>query len=138
MPASLEEQINKFETALAEMREEVRMAHEATRAARTERKELERLLQNEEIKKMVHDRVDHTVKAELDKIAPEIRSYSTKLYEHVGVEIDRLIELSLGKVGSTKVGTEDIRPKLASHLKEWLRQQIRESGSVVVMLEKDF
>ncbi len=133
MAASLEAQIQKFEQALALMNAEVRRAHEATAAAREERKQIEALLKGDDIKRLVDERVNAVVKKELDRIGPEIREYSSKIYEHVGKEIDKLIDLSLGTHRSKVDVESDLRPKLAAHLKEWIREQLEQADGIAVI-----
>ncbi|HSW90016.1 MAG TPA: hypothetical protein VLH19_04050 [Patescibacteria group bacterium] len=133
MAASLEEQINKFETALAEMRDEIRVAHEAIRALRDERRLVQELLKADDIKKMVTERVSEVVKAELDRLGPEMREYTNQIYDRVGKQIDILIDLSLGKENSKRSDTEDLRPALALHLRKWLKEEIQKQSEVIVI-----
>lgn len=126
MPASLVDQIEKFESLLKEMRAEIRVGHALLKDIRAERKLIEELLRGGEVSKMVHDRTSEVVKAELDKIGPEIRNQTNLIYAKVGTEIDTLINISLGEPFTKRNGGRDLRPILAEKLKEWLREIVEE------------
>lgn len=121
---SLEERISYFETLLDDMKNETQEAHSVLKLIKHERKDIERLLGSKEIKKMVDDRVSEVVKEHLDKIGPTIRDQTNLIYNKVGQQIDKLIDLSLGKEFSHTHGREDIRPLLALKLKQWIREVI--------------
>lgn len=128
MVRSLEAQIKRFEELLAEIDESVRKGHEFLKDLKNERKEAEKLYDNGEIKGMVRKRVDAMVVSELGKIGPEIREETNKIYAQVGREIDRLIDLAMGKEFATRHGREDIRPQLAEKLREWLLEIVHEEA----------
>src|SRR4051812_40518747 len=114
--ASLEDQINRFKQARIELDEAVRLAHQTLGDMRRERREIERLLAGDDVKKLVDKRVEQVVKHRLDEIGPEVRKQTHLIYDKVGQEIDKLIELSLGKEFAVK-GRTDVRPELAAKLK---------------------
>jgi uncharacterized protein YdhG (YjbR/CyaY superfamily) len=122
---TLEEKIERFETLLEEMKEATREAHSSLKALNKERKEIERLLSDKKIKEMLDARIDEVVGTELRKIGPEIKERTTLIYDRVGAEIDKLIDLSLGKDHATQSGREDVRPGLATSLHEWLREELK-------------
>jgi chromosome segregation ATPase len=120
----LEERIAKFESLLEEMKESIRESHSTLKEMRNERREIERLLSSKELKQMVNDRVNDVVKTELDKIGPEIRAQTNRIYDKVGEQIDKLIDLSMGKEFAVANNREDIRPQLAEKLRVWIREII--------------
>lgn len=120
--SNLEERIAQFEKLMEEMKEETREAHSALRFLQREKKEIERLLGSKEIKKMVDDRVAEVVGEHLEKIGPEIREQTNLIYAKVGNQIDKLIDLSLGREFARQNGREDIRPALAEKLRIWIRE----------------
>jgi hypothetical protein len=123
--SQLEQRIDQFEKLLEEMKEATREAHGVLKQVRIEHREIERLLSHN-AKQMVDDRVAHIVKEELAKIGPEIRKQSNLIYDKVGKQIDKIIDLSLGKEFSSVNGREDLRPELAEKLKVWLMEVIEE------------
>lgn len=126
--SALEARILEFENKLMEMRDATREANAAIRDLRKERQEIERILGRGEIKQLVHARVEAVVKTELDKIGPEVKKQTQAIYEKVGQQIDKIIDLSLGKKFSTRKGREDIRPALAAHLRNWIREILDSEG----------
>lgn len=120
--SNLEMRISQFETLLDEMKAETREAHSALKFLQRERKEIERLLGSKEIKKLVDARVSEVVGGHLEKIGPEIREQTNLIYARVGEQIDKLIDLSLGREFARQKGREDIRPALAEKLREWIRE----------------
>jgi regulator of replication initiation timing len=120
----LEERIAKFESLLEEMKEATRECHETLKSIKLERKEIENLLASRELRSMVNDKVSEAVKAELDAVGPQIRKLTEDLYDRVGTEVDKLIDICLGKEFSVSKGREDLRPELAVKLREWLREII--------------
>lgn len=129
MAATLEDQINRFNKAREELDEAIRASHEVLSDIRRERREIERLLRGKEVKKLVNDRVDEVVRTELEKIGPEVRRQTSLIYEKVGREMDKLIDLSLGEEFARSHGRESVRPQLAEKLKEWLRETIDTEGA---------
>lgn len=119
---ALELRINQLNEALEEMREATREAHVAIKGLRDERKQIQQILQGKEVKDMVNDRVNEVVKTELDKIGPEIRRRTNLIYERVGEQINKLIDLSLGKEFATAHNRSDVRPELAAKLREWIKE----------------
>lgn len=124
----LEKRIAKFENLLSEMRAETTEAHSVLKETRKERERIEKLLAGKEIRHMINSRVDEIVKGELDKIGPEIRRQSSLIYDKVGHQIDRLIDIALGKEFSVNHNREDLRPILGAKLRQWIDEIIREEG----------
>jgi hypothetical protein len=123
LPA-LDQKIARFEELLEEMKETTREAHSVLKQLRIERKDIEKALSSAEIKAMVDARVETIVKSELDRIGPELKQQTSKIYARVQREVDKLIDISLGKEFSSVHGREDLRPELAAKLKEWLTEII--------------
>lgn len=119
----LEETINKFEKAMTDLEILIREGHTLLKDLRNERKNIEKLISTD-VKQMVHDQADEIVKTELDKIGPTIREQTSLIYDKVGNQIDKLIDLSLGRPFAFSRGREDIRPELAAKLGEWIREII--------------
>jgi uncharacterized protein involved in exopolysaccharide biosynthesis len=124
--SSLDQRIARFEELLEEMKEATQEAHSALKQMRIERREIERFLSTE-TKQMIEQRVDDIVKKELDHIGPTIREQTNQIYDRVGHEIQRLIDISLGKEFAHANGREDIRPMLALKLRIWLQEIIEAS-----------
>lgn len=117
--SQLDQRIARFEELLEEMKEATREAHSALKQLIHQRKEIDRFL-SEEGKKMVEDRVDQVVTRELDKIGPTVRAQTNLIYEKVSKQIDKLIDLSLGREFAIQNNREDLRPELAAKLREWI------------------
>lgn len=120
----LEERIAHFEGLLELMKAATRESHSVLKEIKTERKEIERLLSSKEVRQLVHDRIDEVVKAELEKIGPELKKQSGRIYDRVERQVDLLIDLSMGREFSIANGREDIRPQLAKKLRAWIREVI--------------
>jgi hypothetical protein len=124
-PTMLELRIARFEELLEEMREATREAHSTLKEVRTQRREIEQML-GTDIRKTVEARVDAVVKGELDKIGPQLREQTSRIYARVTREVDKLIDISLGKEFSNAHGREDLRPQLALKMREWIKEVIKE------------
>jgi uncharacterized protein YukE len=124
-PSMLELRIARFEELLEEMREATREAHSTLKEIRTQRREIEQML-GTDIRKMVETRVDAVVVSELDKIGPQMREQTSRIYARVNREVDKLIDICLGKEFSSVHGREDLRPQLAEKLKLWIKEVIKE------------
>lgn len=120
---SLEQKIELFEDLLKQMKEATREAHEALKPLQKERREVERLLKDGP-KDRVNEEISAVVVAELKKIGPEIEERSQAIYKKVGEQIDKLIDLSMGKEFATDHGREDLRPALAKKLGIYIREVI--------------
>lgn len=120
--SSLDEKISQFESLIDDMKAETREGHATLKLMQRERREIERLLSSKEIKQLVDERVAEVVGTHLEKIGPEIREQTNLIYGRVGEQIDKLIDLSLGKEFARQKGREDIRPALALKLREWIRE----------------
>lgn len=125
--SNLERRIDLFETLLQEMRDATRDAHSALKALQKERREFERLL-SKEVQTQVDECVAAVVKTELDRIGPMLREHTSEIYDKVNKEVDKLVDLCLGKEFSVRNGREDLRPMLAAKLKEWINEVILEES----------
>ena len=121
--SQLDQRIQRFEELLEEMREATQEAHSALKQLRIERRDIEKFLSTEG-KKLVEERVEEVVKTELDKIGPEVRAQTSLIYTKVGKEIDRLIDIALGKEFAIQHNRSDLRPELAVKLREWILEVI--------------
>ena len=119
------EEIERFERARDELREAVRDAHAATKDLRQLKREISELLEKT-AKGLVDDRVGELVRSELDRVGPMLKEFSSGLYARVSTELDKLIDLSLGKEFALGKGREDLRPLLAEKLRGWLREIVEE------------
>lgn len=135
-PSMLEQRIAHFEELLEQMKAETREAHSVLKQIRNERKEVERLMSTN-AKDMVERRVDEVVGKELEKIGPEVRKQTSLIYSKVGKEIDKIIDICLGKEYSQINGREDLRPQLAEKLRDWIRELIMKEEGIVVWTDKD-
>jgi predicted ribosome quality control (RQC) complex YloA/Tae2 family protein len=118
----LDRTIERFEKAQKALREETRKAHETIQALMEQRKLLDNLIK-ETMSSIESQMEDHVVK-QLKDLGEQADKASSHIYDKVGHQIDILIDLSLGKHLSRRRNVEDIRPKLAEHLKEWLREEL--------------
>src|SRR5580765_28247 len=109
--SQLDQRIARFEELLAEMKEATREAHSVLKQLRIEHREIEKFLSTAG-KDMVEKRVDEVVKTELDKIGPAVREQTSLIYQRVGREIDRLIDIALGKEFAIQHNRSDLRPEL--------------------------
>jgi transposase-like protein len=125
--SKLEETINNFERLLQEMRDETREAHAVLKQLRITQREIERLITTD-VKNLIDDEVNKIVKEELDKIAPRLREQTSAIYDRVGNQVDKLIQISLGREFSATRNGSDLRPQLARHLREWIMEIITEEG----------
>lgn len=121
----LEQTINELNESLAALKSEIREGHAVLKGLRHERKQIEKLLSTD-VKKMVDDQAGEIIKAELDKLGPGIREQTNLIYDKVGIEIDKMLTLCLGKEFATKHGREDLRPALAAKLREFIQEIITE------------
>lgn len=119
----LEQTIEKFEKAMTDLEESTRAAHAALKDLREERRTVEQMLSGD-VRKKINDRVEEVVKEELDKIGPTIRSQTSLIYERVGNQVDKLVNLALGKEFSKKRNNSDLRPLLAEKLREFIVEVI--------------
>lgn len=122
-PSQLEQTIATFEALLAEMKDVTREAHSTLKQLRHERREIDRMLAGD-VKDMIDRRVDEVVKTELDRIGPEIHAQTSRIYARVSTEVQKLIDLSLGKEFVKANGREDLRPQLAAKMRQWIQEVI--------------
>lgn len=123
----LEATIAKLNATIDEARTATREGHELLRGLRDERRAIEKLLAVR-APQLVDDRIDEIVKRELDKLGPELAKQSQRVYDTVQRNIDRLIDLALGKDYATSHDRQDIRPQLASKLRQWIREVVLDEG----------
>lgn len=121
--SQLDQRIQRFEELLEEMKEATREAHSALKQLIHQRKENEKFL-SAEGRRLVEEQVDRVVKTELDKIGPAVREQTGLIYTKVGKEIDKLIDIALGKEFAIQHNREDLRPELAVKLREWILEVI--------------
>lgn len=120
----LNKSIERLEEAQKRLREETRLAHEAAQALKEQRQAAERLVKETMLE--LEDLIQKKVVKELAELGEQVDKSSNQIYDKVGRQIDLIINLSLGKHKSRAGNTQDIRPMLAEHLKEWLRENIEE------------
>jgi hypothetical protein len=117
--SQLDQRIERFEQLLEEMREETREAHSTLKQIHNTRRDIEQMLKTD-VKKMVDDRVGQVVVEELDRISPQLKEQTSRIYARVNREVDRLCDLCLGKEFAVRNDREDLRPQLAEKLREWI------------------
>ncbi len=128
--SELQRNIQTFETLLEDLREEKREIHGLLKDVREERRIIEKMM-HDDVKKRVMSEVDKVVRVELEKINPEIRKQTNRIYDKMTEQINKLVDLSLGKEFSTKRGRSDLRPVLAAKLREWILEVIETEQAVV-------
>jgi exonuclease VII small subunit len=121
--SKLEQTITRLQEAVTACKEATREAHQATKDLRAERQQVQQLL-GPTAKELVHSKVEDLVTTEFNKLGPVLKANSRSIYDRVQQQIDMIIDLSLGKQGSTRKGHEDLRPVLASKLRDWLQVEI--------------
>lgn len=134
---SLEETINKFEGLLEEMRAETQVAHGVLRDIRAEKKEIDRVMKGDTVRKLVDERLQVVVRAELDRIGPEIKKLSHGVYKKVQEQADMIINICLGQELSNQKDKEDLRPMLAKQLKQWVLDTVASIGEPLVIVQKN-
>lgn len=122
----LEETINKFERLLDEMKEETREAHAVLKQLHIVERSIKKLLSTD-VKKLVDDESSVIIRAELEKLGPSLREQTNHIYDRVGREVDKIIDLCMGKEFATANNREDLRPELAAKLRLWLKEIIDEA-----------
>lgn len=121
----LEKAINRFEEAQKNLREEVRLAHQATKEAIQARKALERHAQS--AIEALDRKIEEYVQKELSQLGEKATEASNHIYDKVGEQIDILIGLSLGEKLSRSKNKVDIRPALAAKLREWIQDELEKN-----------
>lgn len=124
----LEKNIQRFEGILEELRHATREANGALKDLKEERRIIEKMT-HDDVKKRVHNEVDKVVRVELEKIGPEIRNQTGRIYAKVGEQVDKLINIAMGREFSTKKGKGDLRPVLAAKLREWIDEILQEDDN---------
>lgn len=123
--SQLDGKIARFEELIEEMREATSEANSAAKQLRDAKREIETLLTTD-VRKLVNTRVSEVIKTELDKIGPEMRKQSSLIYKRVGDQIDKLIDICMGKEFAVNHLRADLRPQLAMKLRIWIREVIDE------------
>lgn len=108
---------------VADLKDAMREAREVLKDVRSERKAIEHLL-GPSAKAAVEEKIGALVRQELAEIAPQLRRQSDAIYQRVGNQVDKLIDLAMGKEFSSARGREDNRPLLAAKLREWIDEVI--------------
>lgn len=120
---SFEDNIARLEQATTEVREVVAEAHAVLKDMRSERREIERLL-GTHAAQLVENRLNGLVKEGMDELGRMLRETSDGIYEKVGQQVDKLINLALGPENAIGHRRENLRPKLALMLQQWVRDEI--------------
>lgn len=120
--SELEKNIKRFEGILEELNFATRDAHAVLKDMREERRIVERMM-HDDVKKRVNDKTDKVVRDELERIGPEVRKRTVMIYERVDEQIQKVIDIALGKELSTKKGKKDLRPILAEKLREFINEE---------------
>lgn len=121
---SLDEKIADMKAAADDMRSVVSEGHAFLKDLRTERREIERLLEPRAAA-LVEEHLTRLVKEGMAELGNVLHVQSQGIYERVQGQVDKLINLCLGPehaLGRGKV--EDLRPRLAAMLRLWLRDEI--------------
>jgi Glu-tRNA(Gln) amidotransferase subunit E-like FAD-binding protein len=121
---NLEQKIKQFEDAILELKLATREAHSVLKELKREHKEIENLFKGEDVKLLVKNRVDEVVSTQLEEIGPQIRKQTNLIYDKVGNQIDKIIDIALGKEFSVNHNRADLRPELAAKMRIWIREVI--------------
>lgn len=124
----LEKRIEEFNQALADMKEATSEAHAVLKQIRDERRAIEKLFKADDVAKQVQTRVDEVIKTKLGEIGPGIDQQTNRIYQKVGEQIDKVIDISMGEEFAKEHNRLSIRPALAAKLREWLREVIDQEG----------
>lgn len=123
---TLEENIARLEEATARADESTRAARAALKDLEHKRKEMADLLERL-APMMVEEAIGELVKEGLDQLGEQFKEASQETYNRVLAQTDILLNLALGKPGSTRPNTEDIRPKLAAMIRAWIVEEVRKA-----------
>lgn len=127
----LNKAIERLEAAEERCRQAAREANEAAKAVKEQRKLAEQFMK--ENFDQIEERIAEHVRKELDKIGPEVDKTAHFLYDKVGVQIDMLIDLAMGKRKTRTGKNVDLRPRLAFELRKWVKDEINKSvGSELI------
>lgn len=123
----LEAKIAELHEIMEQLQAEKRDANSTLKLLQKERREAEQWVRTVG-KQMVEEAVTRVVKEELDILGPKMREHTNSIYDKIGVETDRLIDLCLGADYTAAKGRPDLRPQLAEKLKIWVLEIIRKEG----------
>lgn len=123
----LEAKIAQLEEIMEQLDASKRDARSTLKLLQKERREVEQYMRTIG-KEMVEEAVTRVVKAELDIMGPKMREHTNAIYDKIGTETDRLINLCLGGAYTGTKGAPDLRPQLAEKLKVWVLEIIRQEG----------
>lgn len=123
----LEAKIAELHELMEQLQAEKRDANSTLKLLQKERRDTERYLRTTG-HKMMDEAVTRLIKAELDIMGPAMRTHTNAIYDKIGTEVDRLINLCLGAEYTGKKGRPDLRPQLAEKLRIWVKEVIRQEG----------
>lgn len=123
----LEAKIAELHELMEELDAKKRDANSTLKLLQKERRETERYLRTTG-HEMMEEAVTRLVKAELDLLGPKMKEHTNAIYDKIGTEVDRLINLCLGAEYTGKKGRPDLRPQLAEKLRVWALEIIRQEG----------
>lgn len=123
----LEAKIAQLEEIMEQLQAEKRDANSTLKLLQKERREAEQWLRTAG-KEMIEEDIVRLLKAELDLLGPKMKAHTDAVYDKIGAEVDRLIDLCLGADYAAKKGRPDLRPLLAEKLRLWVFEIIRQEG----------
>lgn len=123
----LEAKIAQLEELMEELDAKKRDANATLKLLQKERREVEAYLKTVG-KKMVEEEVTRVVKTELDIMGPKLRAHADGIYDTIRENVDKIVDLSLGKEFAISHDRVDLRPLLAEKLRLWIKEIIRTEG----------
>jgi TPP-dependent pyruvate/acetoin dehydrogenase alpha subunit len=123
----LEAKIAQLEEIMEQLDASKRDARSTLKLLQKERRETEQYMKTIG-KEMIEEAVTRLLKQELDIMGPQMREHTNLIYDKIGKETDKLIDLCLGTEFSHRNGREDLRPQLAEKLRIWIKELIRQEG----------
>lgn len=123
----LEAKIAQLEEIVELLQAEKRDANSTLKLLQKERRETERYLRTTG-KEMIEEAITRLLKAELDIMGPKLKAHTNAIYDKIGAETDKLINLCLGGAYTGSKGAPDLRPQLAEKLRIWVLEIIRQEG----------
>lgn len=129
--------IRTLEENIARLEEATERADAATRDARAALKDLEhkrrevvRLLSTD-APVLVETAINGAVAQGLDDLSEQFQQASRETYDRVIAQVDVILNIALGKPGSTRTGHADLRPELAQMIREWVVDRVAQSTAEV-------
>lgn len=123
----LEAKIAQLEEIMEELDAKKRDANSTLKLLQKERRDTEAYLRTAG-KEMIEESIVRLLKKELDILGPKMKAHTDGIYDKIGSEVDRLIDLCLGADYSVSKGRPDLRPQLAAKLRIWVLEIIRQEG----------